>query len=155
MSEIRRPCKPQCLRLEPSRRELLRWPARGCRKTARRAILAAGTSSAYLDDAPITKGRPQHNKQRNVIVADDSVSMRSLVCLTLKSLGLNAVEAANGHDALERIKTLPSVDLVIADLNMPLVDGLTWFNVYGPSLRSNTYRSRLSQLKAARNRKPD
>lgn len=61
---------------------------------------------------------------RNVLVVDDSVSMRALVSSTLKALGLHALEAANGEEALACIARAPGVDLVITDLNMPLMDGI-------------------------------
>jgi two-component system chemotaxis response regulator CheY len=63
---------------------------------------------------------------RNVLVVDDSTSMRALVCSTLKQLSFSTFEAPNGHDALERIRAMPSVDLIITDLNMPVMDGITF-----------------------------
>lgn len=61
---------------------------------------------------------------RHVLVVDDSVSMRALVCATLKAMGFLTTEAANGHEALDRIRAMPSVDMVITDLNMPVMDGI-------------------------------
>jgi two-component system, chemotaxis family, chemotaxis protein CheY len=63
---------------------------------------------------------------RNILVVDDSHSMRSLVCGTLKGLGFQTVEAANGQEAMERIRTMPTLDMVITDLNMPVMDGITF-----------------------------
>jgi two-component system chemotaxis response regulator CheY len=63
---------------------------------------------------------------RNVLVVDDSASMRALVSSTLKGLGYQTHEAANGEDALGRIKNMASVDLIITDLNMPVMDGITF-----------------------------
>jgi len=63
---------------------------------------------------------------RNVLVVDDSASMRALVSSTLKGLGYQTHEAANGEDALGRIKNMPTVDLIITDLNMPVMDGITF-----------------------------
>ncbi|MEY4577867.1 MAG: Chemotaxis regulator CheY [Pseudomonadota bacterium] len=62
---------------------------------------------------------------RNVLVVDDSASMRALVSGTLKGLGFQTHEAENGQQALERIRTMPTVDFVITDLNMPVMDGIT------------------------------
>jgi two-component system chemotaxis response regulator CheY len=63
---------------------------------------------------------------RNVLVVDDSASMRSLVSGTLKGLGFTTFEATNGREALEALKKMPTVDMVITDLNMPIMDGITF-----------------------------
>jgi len=63
---------------------------------------------------------------RNVLVVDDSASMRALVSGTLKGLGFQTVEAGNGQEALECMKTMRTVDLIITDLNMPVMDGITF-----------------------------
>lgn len=62
---------------------------------------------------------------RSVLVVDDSVSMRALVCATLKKLGYQTVEANNGQEAMERLRAMPAVDMVITDLNMPIMDGIS------------------------------
>ena len=63
---------------------------------------------------------------KTVLVVDDSVSMRALVSDTLQNAGFKAVEAANGQEALGVVKTLPVLDLVITDLNMPVMDGIAF-----------------------------
>jgi two-component system chemotaxis response regulator CheY len=47
-----------------------------------------------------------------------------MVSFTLKGAGYDVVEAADGQQALTSL-TANKVDLVIADLNMPVMDGLT------------------------------
>jgi len=61
---------------------------------------------------------------RKVLIVDDSVSMRQMVGFTLKQGGFDVVEAEHGQDALDKLKGL-QVDLVITDLNMPVMDGIT------------------------------
>jgi two-component system chemotaxis response regulator CheY len=63
---------------------------------------------------------------RNVLVVDDSSSMRALVSSTLKGMGFETTEAADGQEALNKVKTMRTVDLVITDLNMPVMDGITF-----------------------------
>jgi two-component system chemotaxis response regulator CheY len=60
-----------------------------------------------------------------VLTIDDSVSLRKLVANTLSSAGHNVTEAANGADGLTVAKT-KKFDLIISDLNMPVMDGLTF-----------------------------
>jgi two-component system chemotaxis response regulator CheY len=61
---------------------------------------------------------------RNVLVVDDSETMRKLVCHTLQSAGFHTFQAKNGLDALVQAKDIRPLDLVIADLNMPIMDGI-------------------------------
>ena len=59
-----------------------------------------------------------------ILVVDDSRTLRRILIASLKALGLeNVVEAANGLEAVEVIRTQP-VDLVLLDLEMPELDGL-------------------------------
>ena len=61
---------------------------------------------------------------RMVLTVDDSTSMRQMVKATLLSAGYDVVEAADGQEALEYARENP-VDLVITDVNMPRMDGIT------------------------------
>ena len=61
---------------------------------------------------------------RKVLIVDDSASMRQMVSFTLRQGGFEAIEAEHGQDALDKLKG-QSVDLVITDLNMPVMDGIT------------------------------
>jgi two-component system chemotaxis response regulator CheY len=63
---------------------------------------------------------------RHVLVVDDSASMRALVCAALKALGFQTTEAANGEEALQCLSTMKNVDMVVTDLNMPVMDGLAF-----------------------------
>ena len=59
-----------------------------------------------------------------VLVVDDSTSMRQMVAFTMKEAGFDVIEGSNGQDALSRVEGR-SVNLVITDLNMPVMDGMT------------------------------
>jgi len=59
-----------------------------------------------------------------IMTVDDSTSVRQMVSFTLQQAGYDVVEAEDGVDALEKLKT-KKVDMVITDLNMPNVDGIT------------------------------
>ncbi len=60
----------------------------------------------------------------SILAVDDSASMRQMVSFTLKGAGYDVVEAADGVQALNIAKTR-SVNLVITDVNMPNMDGIT------------------------------
>lgn len=61
---------------------------------------------------------------KTILVVDDSTSLRQLVNITLKGAGFDVVEAGNGLEALEKI-TSTRVHLIISDVNMPKMDGIT------------------------------
>ena len=60
---------------------------------------------------------------RTVLVVDDSETVRKLLRWILAPLSLRVLEAADGVLALEAMGR-EDVDLVVADLNMPVMDGL-------------------------------
>ena len=60
---------------------------------------------------------------KNILVVDDSATVRKLVATTLQLSGFTVVTACDGMDALEKIPVY-ECDLVITDLNMPNIDGL-------------------------------
>lgn len=60
----------------------------------------------------------------NILVVDDSASMRQMVVFTLKGAGHTVTDVVDGKQALE-IAKLESFDLVLTDVNMPQMDGIT------------------------------
>lgn len=60
----------------------------------------------------------------NILIVDDSATMRRMVQASLRELkDVGFAEAGNGLEAIERLALAP-VDLIIADLNMPDMHGL-------------------------------
>lgn len=70
------------------------------------------------------RGSARRGRKLTTLVVEDSVSMRKLIGFTLKQAGHDVIEEANGQDALTRLEGL-KVDLVITDLNMPVMDGIS------------------------------
>ena len=61
---------------------------------------------------------------KQILVVDDSATMRRMVMASLKKLeDVNFNEASNGLEAIERLVLAP-VNLMILDLNMPDMHGL-------------------------------
>ena len=65
----------------------------------------------------------EQNKTR-ILLVDDSVSMREMVGFTLKGAGYAVSQAEDGVEALKFAQG-NAVDLVITDINMPNMDGIT------------------------------
>ena len=65
---------------------------------------------------------------RTALVVDDSISMRQMVCHTLSRAGFQTIEAGNGAEGLKQLdgagRSGKHVDLIITDLNMPVMDGI-------------------------------
>jgi two-component system chemotaxis response regulator CheY len=61
---------------------------------------------------------------KKILAVDDSASMRQMVTFTLKRAGFDVVDAVDGVDALGKAKD-DTFDLVISDVNMPNMDGIT------------------------------
>lgn len=62
---------------------------------------------------------------KKILIVDDSASIRQIVSLTLKGAGYEVVEAQDGQQALDMLAGGEKVNLVICDVNMPQVDGIT------------------------------
>ena len=60
---------------------------------------------------------------KSILTVDDSASVRQMIKLTLSGGGYLVTEAINGADGLSKAKAC-TVDLVVTDLNMPIMNGL-------------------------------
>jgi len=61
--------------------------------------------------------------KKSILVVDDSATIRALQSFILRSAGFNVETATNGLEALEKLYR-KSFSLVVADINMPKMDGL-------------------------------
>jgi len=61
----------------------------------------------------------------SILAVDDSPSMRQMVSFTLQSAGYDVVMANDGVEALEIAEKSPDINLVLTDVNMPNMDGIT------------------------------
>jgi len=62
---------------------------------------------------------------KTIMIVDDSASIRQVVGIALKSAGYDVIEACDGKDALSKL-TGQKVHLIITDVNMPVMDGITF-----------------------------
>jgi len=65
---------------------------------------------------------------RTILVAEDNEQIREMISCQLRMAGYTVVEAENGWEALERVRKQPgSIDLIFADVVMPVMDGVEMF----------------------------
>ena len=62
---------------------------------------------------------------QTVLVVDDSKTMRDMVSYTLTSAGFQVVQAGDGKEAVGKLSNGSKPALVVTDLNMPDMDGIT------------------------------
>ena len=60
----------------------------------------------------------------HILAVDDSPSMREMVRIALTGAGFDVTQAADGEEALQ-IARQTSFDLVLSDVNMPRMDGIS------------------------------
>jgi len=63
--------------------------------------------------------------KKTILIVDDSASLRQVVGIALKGAGYDVIEAGDGRDALTKLDGR-KVNLVISDVNMPNMDGITF-----------------------------
>lgn len=60
----------------------------------------------------------------NILVVEDSPTMRQLISFAMKRIANSRViEATDGVDALKKLSS-DKIDLILCDINMPVMDGL-------------------------------
>ena len=60
---------------------------------------------------------------KKILVLEDEDNIRSFVIINLRRNGYEPIEAANGQQALERLKVNPDICLALLDVMLPDIDG--------------------------------
>ena len=89
----------------------------GARPAPAPAAPAAAVPAAQTPSPAMPAGKPR------VMVADDDPVMRMLLKKFIENSGYEAIEAADGEEALTKIAEGPAPDLLISDINMPRMNG--------------------------------
>ncbi|GAB7023467.1 response regulator [Salidesulfovibrio brasiliensis] len=63
---------------------------------------------------------------KHILIVDDSKTVRNLVAFIMKKEGFKVTTAEDGLDGLEKLYGAGQVDLIVSDVNMPRMDGLTY-----------------------------
>lgn len=60
-----------------------------------------------------------------ILTVDDSPTMRKMLAFTLQNAGYEVLQAENGQEGLDVLGE-NAVDVIITDINMPVMDGITF-----------------------------
>jgi two-component system chemotaxis response regulator CheY len=73
-----------------------------------------------------------------ILVVDDSATVRTIIVHFLTENGFTSQQAVDGVDGLAKLKADPSIKLVLCDVNMPMMDGLTMVEKIRNELKNTT-----------------
>jgi two-component system, chemotaxis family, chemotaxis protein CheY len=63
---------------------------------------------------------------KTILIVDDSASLRMVVKMALQRAGYDVVEAGDGVQGLAALEKTGKVHLIVSDVNMPNMDGITF-----------------------------
>ena len=66
---------------------------------------------------------------QTIMIVDDSTTSRRTMALTLEKQGYRVIQRKDGKDALDGFKQNPDLDLIICDLEMPVMNGLEFLGM--------------------------
>jgi putative two-component system response regulator len=74
-----------------------------------------------------------------VLIVDDDMINRMLLKTLLKKNPLvgEILEAENGSEALNKIKTNHDIDLILLDIMMPIVDGIEFLKIFRADMNNS------------------
>jgi two-component system chemotaxis response regulator CheY len=108
--------------------------ARSSRRTATAYPLPPKVPVCYSDGRldGLRMSLLNSERSKKILVVDDSPAVREQVSAALSAVGFSVLEAENGAQALELLRN-GGISLVICDVNMPEMDGLTFLDAALPS----------------------
>ena len=63
---------------------------------------------------------------KTILIVDDSSSLRTVVKMALTRAGYDVLEANDGQEGLTALDKAAKVHLIVSDVNMPNMDGITF-----------------------------
>jgi two-component system chemotaxis response regulator CheY len=63
---------------------------------------------------------------KTILIVDDSSSLRTVVQMALSRAGYTVLQAADGKEGLAVLEKAGKVNLIVSDVNMPNMDGITF-----------------------------
>jgi putative two-component system response regulator len=96
---------------------------RGYKAGATTYISKAQAKDSLIETIETVLQRTTFQRGRLILVVDDSTTIRTLVEKGLKEVGFEVVKAENGRKALDVLKRERRPDLILSDIDMPVMNG--------------------------------
>ncbi len=62
-------------------------------------------------------------KGRKILVVEDDFSSRLYLNKILERAGVIIINAVDGHEAVEKVRNIPDMELILMDIQLPVMDG--------------------------------
>ncbi|MEM7592217.1 MAG: hybrid sensor histidine kinase/response regulator [Cyanobacteria bacterium P01_A01_bin.83] len=90
----------------------------------------SSTVSVEVDQGMVDHaGEQQNTDVKTIMIVDDSTALRRTMALTLEKEGYRVVQKKDGKDALDGFKQNPDLDLIICDVEMPVMNGFEFLGM--------------------------
>ncbi|NJL51107.1 MAG: hybrid sensor histidine kinase/response regulator [Hydrococcus sp. SU_1_0] len=76
-----------------------------------------------------TRAEQQRTSVKTIMVVDDSTALRRTMALTLEKEGYRVIQKKDGKEALDGFKQHPELDLIICDVEMPVMNGFEFLGM--------------------------
>jgi PAS domain S-box-containing protein len=86
-------------------------------------VLFPAAGPATPPAAAEAQSRPAAPASGTILIVDDDETVRTVARRILEQAGYVVLTAADGHEAIERYRERPGIDLVLLDMTMPHMDG--------------------------------
>ncbi|MEA5471920.1 response regulator [Spirulina sp. 06S082] len=82
-----------------------------------------------LPSSPLVTNKPQIQQVKTILVIDDSLTERQTLTLILQRSGYRVLQAKDGLEALEQLKSKETIHVALCDIEMPRMNGLEFLSV--------------------------
>jgi hypothetical protein len=76
------------------------------------------------DDVSVSVNENQHVKNLKTLIAEDDEISKMLISRIAKDFSREIIKVGSGIEAVEVCRNNPDIDLILMDIQMPLMDGL-------------------------------
>lgn len=102
------------------------------------SVSSSVSEKTESSDSAITEGQASSpaikspsaaiGQANTILIVDDSIALRQTLALTLQKAGYQVVQARDGREALERLQHNRGIQLVICDVEMPVMNGFEFLS---------------------------
>jgi two-component system, chemotaxis family, sensor histidine kinase and response regulator PixL len=87
------------------------------------------TSEQFEPGEQEIRAEQKRTSIKTIMVVDDSTALRRTMALTLEKAGYRVVQKKDGKEALDGFKQHPEIDLIICDVEMPVMNGFEFLGM--------------------------